>query len=160
MDEITKPLDREIHTAFIKSAEARLLATIPGVGELTAVALAAFLCPVERFPSLESAVKYCGLCPSLYQSAEKAYTGHLVWDCNPLLRWVLVEAQWNTRRHERSGDVAKVAKRVARRGNSKDGAVAAARKLLRICVAVLRRGTPYQRHSPLSSSRHRVSKGP
>ena len=52
MDEITKPLDSEIHNAFIKSKEARLLSTVPGVGELTAVTLAAFLCPIERFQSL------------------------------------------------------------------------------------------------------------
>ena len=159
MDEITKPLDSEIHNAFIKSKEARLLSTIPGVGELTAVTLAAFLCPVERFQSLESAVKYCGLCPSVYQSGNVARTGHLVWDCNPLLRWILIEAQWSTRRYEKKGDVAKVGKRVARRGKPSDGAVAAARTLLRICVAVLRRGTPYETHAPLSSSRLDVRNG-
>jgi transposase len=153
MDKITKPLDREVHIAFMKSKDARLLSTIPGVGELTAVSLAAFLCPIERFSSLEGAVKYCGLCPSLHQSGNVSHTGHLVWDCNPLLKWVLIEAQWSTRRYEKKGDVARIGKRVARRGNKNDGAVAAARKLLRICVAVLRRGTPYQTQAPPSSSR-------
>ena len=88
-------------------------------------------------------VKYCGLCPSISQSGEKSYSGHLVRDCNPLLKWILIEAQWHTGRLEKKGDVAKTGRRVAKRGKATDGAVAAARKLVRICAAVFRRGTPY-----------------
>jgi transposase len=48
-----KRLDEQIHTAFNGSEEAQLLQTIPGIGELTAVALAGFLCPIERFPTID-----------------------------------------------------------------------------------------------------------
>ncbi len=153
LEEITRPLDRAIHEAFLGSKEAQLVATVPGVGEVTALTLVAFLSPIDRFESLDAVVKYCGLCPSTHQSGERNYSGPLVWDCNPILKWLLVESQWQTRRHERNGDVAKVGRRVARRGAANDGAVAAARKLLRICAAVLRRGTPYQPQAPGSSSR-------
>jgi transposase len=118
--------------------------------------LVAFLSPIGRFHSLEAVVKYCGLCPSVHQSGGRNYNGHLVWDAHSILKWVLVEAQWATRRNERRGDVANVAKRVARRGHTNDGTVAAARTLVRICAAVLRRGTPYQPHTPGSSSRRRT----
>ena len=64
LEEICKPLDKEVHATFVKSQEAQLLATTPGIGEVTAVTLVAFLCPIERFHSLEAVVKYCGLCPS------------------------------------------------------------------------------------------------
>ena len=100
---------------------------------------------------------HCGLCPSVHQSGEKSYHGRLVWDCNAILKWVLIEAQWNVRLRERKGDIARVGRRVARRGTANHGAVAAARKLARICAAILRRGTPYQPDSPGSSSRQVLS---
>jgi transposase len=153
IEEISIPLDREIHRAFLESREAQLLATIPGVGKFTSMTLVAFLSPIERFYSLDAVVKYCGLCPSVRQSGEKAYHGRLVWDCNVILKWVLVEGQWNVRLREKKGDIARVGRRVARRGAANDGAVAAARKLVRICAAILRRGTPYQPDFPGSSSR-------
>ncbi|MDE1821456.1 MAG: IS110 family transposase [Euryarchaeota archaeon] len=153
LEEIAKPLEKEIHAAFIRSKEAQLLASIPGIGEVTAVTLVAFLCPIERFHSLEAVVKYSGLCPSVRQSGENSYNGPLVWDAQAVLKFVLIEAQWRTRQNEKRGDVARVGKRVARRGAANDGAVAAARTLVRICAAVLRRGTPYQPHAPGSLSR-------
>ena len=153
LEEILQPLENSLLEAFSKSKEAQLVATVPGVGPVTAMTLVAFLCPIERFDDLDAVVKYCGLCPSTSQSGEKSYSGHLVRDCNPLLKWVLIEAQWQTRRLEKKGDVAKVGRRVAKRGQATDGAVAAARQLVRICTSVLRRGTPYQPEAPGSSSR-------
>lgn len=153
IEETTRSLDRALQEAHDASPEAQLLTSIPGVGKFTAVALVAFLCPISRFESLDSVVKYCGLCPSVRQSGDQNYHGHLAWDSNAMLRWVLVEAQWNVRLHEKKGDVARVGRRVARRGASNDGAIAAARKLVRIATAVLRRGSPYHLHAPESSSR-------
>ena len=152
LEAIVKPLENSLREAYARSKEAQLVATVPGVGPITAMTLVAFLCPIERFDDLEAVVKYCGLCPSTSQSGEKSYSGHLVRDCNSILKWVLIEAQWTTRRLEKKGDVAKVGKRVAKRLKAVDGAVAAARKLARICAAVLRRGTPYQKEAPGSSS--------
>ncbi|MGI0130468.1 MAG: IS110 family transposase [Thermoplasmata archaeon] len=154
LEEITGPLDEQVRQVVRSSPEAQLLATVPGVGPVTALTLVAFLSPIERFDDLEAVVKYCGLCPSVRQSGEKSVHGPLVWDCQEILKWVMVEAQWITRRFEKGGDVAKVGKRVARRGKPQDGAVAAARKLVRICASILRRGTPYQPHAPGSPSRH------
>jgi len=156
IEEVSIPLDQEIERAFFNSKEAQLLATIPGVGKFTSMTLVAFLCPIDRFDSLDAVVKYCRLCPSTRQSGEKCYRGRLVWDCNVILKWILIEGQWNVRLREKKGDVARVGRRVAKRGAANDGAVAAARKLVRICVAILRRGTPYQPDSPGSSSRQVV----
>lgn len=153
LEEVTEPMDREVEAALSKSKEGQLLVTIPGVGPITAMTLVAYLCPIERFHSLEAVVRYCGLCPSVHQSGETSYNGHLVWDAQRILKWILVEAQWSTRRHEKRGDVARVGKRVARHSGGKDGPIAAARTLVRICAAVLRRGTPYQPHAPGLPSR-------
>ena len=155
IEEITHSLNRAIRDAYEASPEAQLLATIPGVGKFTSVALVAFLCPIERFTSLDAVVKYCGLCPSVHQSGTTSHNGPLVWDANHLLKWVLVEGQWNVRRHEAKGDVSRVGHRVGRRKGMGSGAVAAARKLARITASVLRRRSPYQPHAPESSSRQR-----
>ena len=103
------------------------------VGKFTSVALVAFLCPMgEIRESRCGRTGSCGLCPSVRQSGTTSHHGPLVWDSNRLLKWVLVEAQWNVRRHEAKGDVYRVGHRVARRKGMGSGAVAAARKLAQI----------------------------
>jgi transposase len=148
LDEIRRDLEKALHVAFLGSADAQLLSTIPGIGEFNAVALTAFLCPISRFENLDQVASYCGLCPTNYQSASTSYQGALKPDCNRSLRWVLIEASWSNRRYEKGGDVSRVGKRIARRKGKPRGAVSAAHKLLRIAVAVLRRGTPYTHHTP------------
>jgi transposase len=149
--EATKGLDHEIHEAFEKSEEAKLLATIPGVGEITAITLVAYLCPIERFENIDQVSAYCGMCPTTHQSGESSYQGHLRQDAHHVLGWILVEAAWRTRHLEKRGDVAKVGNRSARRHGKGTGSIAAAHKLLKICYAVLRRRTPYEAHAPARS---------
>lgn len=152
-DRAVAGLDDEIHEAFLGPREAQLLATIPGVGELTGLTLVVFLCPIDRFENIDQVSSYCGLCPTNHQSASVSYQGRLRPDCHSILRTVLVEASWNSRRYEKSGDVAKTGRRTARKKGAPRGAVAAAHKLLKICYAVLRRGTRYEPHAPEPSGR-------
>jgi transposase len=160
LDETTKRLDHAVHDAFEKSTDAKLLSTIPGVGEITALTLVAFLCPIDRFPSIDKVSSYCGLRPTNHQSADTVWHGKLVRNCNHVLRWVLIEASWCTRRYEPRGDVAKVGKRISRRKGSGRSAVAAAHKLLKICYAVLKRRTPYQPHAPEPEGRNATAADP
>ena len=51
LEERRKELDRAIHGAWLESEEGQLLTTIPGIGELIAMALVAYLSPIERFPT-------------------------------------------------------------------------------------------------------------
>lgn len=155
----TRGLDREIHAAFEGSEEAKLLATIPGVGEVTAITLVAYLCPIDRFENIDQVSAYCGLCPTTHQSGDSSYQGHLRRDAHSVLRWVLVEAAWRTRHLEKRGDVAKAGTRSARRHGKGTGSVAAAHKLLKICYAVLRRKTPYEAHAPARSGCTTLSAG-
>lgn len=157
--EATRGLDREIHAAFERSEEAKLLATIPGVGEVTAVTLVAYLCPIERFENIDQVSAYCGLCPTTHQSGDSSYQGHLRQDAHSVLRWMLTEAAWRTRHLEKRGDVARAGNRSARRHGKGTGSAAAAHKLLKICYAVLRRRTPYEPHAPARSGCTTLSAG-
>ncbi len=143
-------LDRAIHDEFLKSKEAQLLETIPGIGELTAVALVAELCPIDRFPNIEKLCSYAGMVPTNHQSGDDSYQGRLKKDANSLVKWILVEASWCHRRVAKRSDVSKIAKRVARRRGKQKGNVAGAHKLLKIVYAVLKRGTPYTPDRPSS----------
>jgi transposase len=144
-----KGLDNEIEVAYHKSKEAQLLSTIPGIGKLSAVALVAELCPIGRFANVEKVCSYAGLVPTVHQSGETAYHGRLKQkDANLQLRSLLVEAAWVHRRRDPKSDVSKTGKRVARRRGKGKGSIAAARKLLKVVYAVLKRGTPYTPERP------------
>lgn len=155
-----KEMDQEIHAAFLGSEEAQLLRTIPGIGELTAVALTAFLCPIERFANVDKLSSYVGLCPTTHQSADRLYHGKLKWDCNPVLRWLLVEVSWTHRVHARTGEVAKYARRLSRRRGKMRGTVAAAHKLLKIIYAILKERRAYLPHAPERPASRQLVRGP
>lgn len=148
LDNATRELDTTIHAAFVESSEAQLLESIPGIGELTALALVAFLSPIDRFASFDDFSSYCGLCPTNFQTAETSYKGRLKSDCNHILRWILVEASWAHRLRARGSYVSRVGRRASRRKGQKRGAIDAAHALLRVVYAILKRGTPYTPHAP------------
>jgi transposase len=143
-----KKLDQQIHCAFAGSEEAQLLSTIPGIGEMAAVALAGFLCPIERFSNVDKLTSYVGLCPTTHQSTDIQYPGRLKPDCNRSLRSLLVTASWRNRIHEPRGELAKYTRRIIRRKGKMRGSVAGAHKLLRIVYAILKQRRPYLSHAP------------
>lgn len=148
LDVTNRELDAAVHAAFLESKEAQLLESIPGVGELAAVILVAFLCPIDRFPNFDKISSYCGLCPTNFQTAETAYHGSLKRDCNRILQWILVESSYMHRRYARGSYVSRVGRRSGRRKGTKRGTIDAAHALLRLVVAILKRGTAYTPHAP------------
>jgi transposase len=153
LEALLAPLEKDLEAAYANSREAQLVGTIPGVGPVTAVTLAAFLTPIERFRNVRQVIAYSGLCPTNHQSADTSYQGRLRRDCNHLLQWVLVEASWRHRSRVRSGLVARAGKRAARRHSRGGGAITSAQRLVQLVYAVLRRGTPFTTHAP-ERSRH------
>jgi transposase len=105
----TRGLDDQIHASFLRSKEARLLYSIPGIGELIALTLAAYLSPIDRFYGFDQVASYAGLCPTTFQSSNRSMNGPLKFDCNRMLRWALIEAAWVYRREDRSGYPSRVA---------------------------------------------------
>jgi transposase len=148
MERYCKDIDVQIHAAFLESREAQLLKTIPGIGELTAVSLVGFLCPIERFPTIDKLTSYVGLCPTTHQSANSLYHGKLKPDCNRELRSLLVEVSWTHRQRCRGGSVVKIARRVGRRAGKGKGTIAAAHKLLKIVHAMLKRKEVFRVDAP------------
>ena len=130
------------------------------MGELAAVALAAYLCPIERFSTIDRLSSYVGLAPTTHQSGEFAYQGKLKWDSNELLQWLLIELSWTHRRKAPRGDVARVGARVSRRRGKGKGTVAAAHKLLKIIYAILKEKRAFRPHAPERPAAMRLVQNP
>jgi transposase len=123
------------------------LQTIPGVGELTATTIYAWVGDVERFPDAKALAAYAGLVPSIRQSGEIQRLGSITKMGSKALRSTLVQAAHVLMSRCRSGEakpLQAIGERVrTSRGRRKIATVALARHILRIAYYVLRDGTVY-----------------
>lgn len=79
--------------ASVKDEYIRRLMTIPGIDYFIAFSLKASIGnDISRFKSPKKLVGYFGLCSSVYQSADKRYTGRITKRGRSHARWVLVQA--------------------------------------------------------------------
>jgi transposase len=71
---------------------ARKLMSLPGVGPVLALTIAAEIGDISRFPTRAQLRSYSGLCPALHQSGPRTHTGPLTKRGNRWLRWAAVLA--------------------------------------------------------------------
>jgi transposase len=118
------------------------LMQITGIGFFTAFSVLAAIGDIHRFPSPKHLASYAGLVPSVHQSGQKHFTGHITKAGPPLLRWLMVEAahiaiHWDPHWQAVYQSIAK------RRGNGV-AMVAVARKLLVVIWHLLTHEVPYR----------------
>lgn len=123
-----------------------ILRTIPGVGVVGSDVILAELADSRRFSSLKKVVSYAGLVPGHRESAGKRKDLHIEKTGSPLLRWVLVQAAWQLVR--RSSKWQTIYENLKRRTGSKRAIVAVSRRLLTICVTLLKRQEVYREITP------------
>jgi len=139
------------------SKRVKLLKSIPGVGEVTALTWALETCDPRRFPSIADAVSYCGLCSALVASADKAKRGPISKQRNAHLQTGLIEAsklapRWNQQlaevyNRERGGG-----------GDRNQATLAVARKLVAYLLAVDKSGQPFEVRSLPPAAPEEVAK--
>ncbi|MBI2558627.1 IS110 family transposase [Candidatus Woesearchaeota archaeon] len=86
-------------------------------------------------------ISYAGLNPSISQSGDKCYVGHISKQGNNNLRWILVECANIAVMHD--SRLALFYHRIKKRKNHKVAVVATARKLLTIIYAMLKNNRNY-----------------
>jgi transposase len=128
----------------------RLLRSIPGVGEVTALTWALEVGEPERFGSIAHAVSYCGLTSALRSSAERQQRTPLSKQRNVHLQTVLIEAaklapRWNEQ-------LAAVHARELERGHRNRATLVVARKLVAYLLAVDKSRQAFQMRSPASEA--------
>jgi len=123
-------------------ARVERLASVDGVGPITALTWALEVADPHRFSSADDAMSYCGLTSALHESAGKEQRGPISKQRNAWLQTALIEAaklapRWNAQ-------LAAVHARELERGNPNRATLAVARKLVAYLMAVDRSGQPFQ----------------
>ena len=73
-------MDKQIAQVVWADKKARLLDTIPGVAPYTTLYPSSALDDVDRFPDSKHACVYVEIVPSLHQSGDVSFTGHITRD--------------------------------------------------------------------------------
>ena len=130
---------------LVRSSEAcRRLMTIPGVGQLTALAFVAAIDEPERFRRSRDIGAYFGLVPRRYQSGEIDYTGSISKCGDRRLRTLLYEAaNVMLTRYKPQLKLKDWALAIAKRSTMRKARIALARRLAIIMHAMLRHGTEF-----------------
>ena len=128
----------------LRKEDLRIALSIPGMGIISASTILAEIGDVRDFNSPEKLVAYCGLVPSVYQSAGKLINGHITKHGSPHIRAMLTEVAHAIMRSKQNSKLKKFFLRVKARRGVKIGVVALARKVLSILYHLLISQETYQ----------------
>ena len=136
-------IDADIRHLVRASAACRRL-TIPGVGQLTALAFTAAIDDPRRFRRSRDIGAYLGLVPRRYQSGEVDYTGSISKCGDRRVRTLLYEAaNVMLTRYQSALKLKDWALAIAKRSTMRKARIALARRLAMIMHAMLRDGTEF-----------------
>ena len=138
IDEVTK----QLRTILKPDPRAKLLISIPGVGELTAYLLICEIGDIQRFSSDKKLCNYAGITPTIRESAGHRWEGHITKQGNRYIRWAMVEAAQFAPKQDPA--LFAFHQRLADRRGPKKARVAVGRKLLTAVWHVLTEGVEYR----------------
>src|SRR5204862_6694114 len=135
-------IDGDIRRMVRASDACRRLMSIPGVGQLTALAFTAAVDDPKRFRRSRDIGAYLGLVPRRHQSGEIDYSGSISKCGDRRLRTLLYEAaNVMLTRYKGALKLKEWAFAVAKRSTMRKARIALARRLAIIMHAMLRQGT-------------------
>jgi transposase len=143
LDAERQALQGQIEQRQAQHPLAALLATMPGAGAFTALALACRIGAIERFPRSRSLANYWGLTPRCRNSGETTQRlGSITKEGSALARFVLAQMVLHVLR--RDGRLRAWYKEIRRRRGSKIARVAVMRRLATIIWHMVQQQQPYQ----------------
>jgi transposase len=120
-------IDGELHQHAKADPRVKVLRTLPGVGEFTALVIVAEIGDISRFPSARKLASWAGLTPTVRGSDLKIRHGHISKQGSVWLRWALNQAAQTAKR---SPEFAASYAAIAKRRGKKIATIAIARKLV------------------------------
>ena len=141
-DRLIDERQQKLEQAAEQSAEARWLATIPGIGGYLAMVIVAEIGDIRRFANKKALANYAGLVPRVRESAGKRHDGGLTRQGSKLLRWAMIQAAHGATRGSPAIRAWYEARRQRKRAQV--ARVALARKLLTCVWALLRHGVGFE----------------
>ena len=138
--------ERRIHAWHRTNEESLRLETTPGIGPITASALASSIANPSIFKSGRSMAAWIGLVPRQNSTGGKERMGRISKQGDHYLRWLLVAGAMTVIRHaKRRGTTDRWLANIIADKPTKVAAVALANKNARIAWALLRHGGTYRR---------------
>ena len=142
-----KAIERQL-AAYVKPTQT-LLRSIPGIGQVTAAALVAYIGDVTRFSSAEKLTAYVGLDCRVHESGTSIHgKGYISKRGNKYLRCLLFNAAFIAKRRD---PILKeyFEKKKAEGKHYFSALCATERKLIHLIHAVWTRGTPFEVRQPV-----------
>ena len=124
---VTDRIDGELHQHAKADPRVKVLRTLPGVGEFTALVMVAEIGDITRFPSARKLASWAGLTPTVRGSDLHVRHGHISKQGSVWLRWAMNQAAQTAKR---SPEFAAAYSGIAKRRGKKIATIAIARKLL------------------------------
>jgi transposase len=124
---VTGRIDGELHARAKADPQVKVLRTLPGVGEFTALVMVAEIGDITRFPSARKLASWAGLTPTVRGSDLHVRHGHISKQGSVWLRWAMNQAAQTAKR---SPEFAAAYSGIAGRRGKKIATIAIARKLL------------------------------
>jgi transposase len=122
----------------------KIALSMPGMGIISASAILAEIGDIRDFSSPDKLAAYCGLAPSVYQSAGKLINGHITKHGSPHIRAMLTEVAHAITRSKQNSRLKKFFLKIKARRGVKIGVVALARKVLCILYHLIMNQELYQ----------------
>ena len=120
----------------------KLLDTIPGIGQFSAMVIKAEIGTIDRFPDADHLASYCGLVPSVSSSGNYTHRGSITKEGNRWLRWILVEAAGKVKK--KSSHFNDFYLRIQKKKTKQVARVATARKLAVAIYYIWKRREPFK----------------
>lgn len=143
--------EAKIKIRFERNEDAKLLATMHGVSEFMALAIACRIGPIGRFPSGRSLANFFGLTPGSNSTGDAKRLGSITKEGSRMVRFLLAQVVVNLLR--RDGEIREWYKRIKRRRGSKIARVAVMRRIAVIMWHMLSKREPWQPGSRPKPSR-------
>lgn len=124
-----KSVNQDLKREYEARHDAQLISEIPGIGWYGALTILAEIGDVHRFPDAQHLAAYAGLVPSVHQSANSCYYGHISKQGSKYMRWILVEAVHIHVRTAPDTSISRFFNRKLRRSKRNIVTIAAARKM-------------------------------
>ncbi len=138
--------EKRIHAWHRASEDSRRLETTPGIGPITASALASSITDPHIFKSGREMAAWIGLVPRQYSTGGKVRMGRISKQGDQYLRWLLVAGAMTVIRHaKRRGTTDPWLAHIIANKPTKVAAVALANKNARIAWVLLRHGGTYRK---------------
>jgi transposase len=114
----------------LRKEDLRIALSMPGMGIISASTILAEIGDFRDFSSPDKLAAYCGLVPSVYQSAGKLINGHITKHGSPHIRAMIIEVAHAIIRSKQNSRLKKFFLRIKARRGTKIGVVALGRKVL------------------------------